>query len=695
MTIKPTIEDWSSCLQYIAAHEVGPKHLEWAPDGKRLTSLGEDGFIKLWDLASSSCVSSFEAHTVVGASMNWSYDGKFIASASNDREIKIWDPDKGECLLTLLGHEGPVKAVFWSEDTTQLVSVAWSLEQGRFDKFSPLTIKVWDRIAGQCVLTLEGDDSQIRSAFPSYDGKSIVTVTCDGILKTWNVFSSQRMSTRNFFSQFGSRSLWSHDGMNLIHSDWRSNTIKVLDPVNWKPIATMETEKDIQITCIVLSHNGELLAVASWEGPIEIWDLTTRKRVLKLVGHSSSVRIVKWLRDGTLASASNDITIKIWNSSTGQCLSTLQGHNSASSLLLSADEKQLISAGEYGSTIKIWDLRSFTAVRDHTKPVSKIVWSNDARYFASCSDTEMKIWNPPTAACLLTMNHGGDIYQICWSENGGLASLCSEGILRVWDLSTGQCSMSIESVEPSGSLAWSQDGSRLILASYDGLINTWDAKIGQYLGTVKVDKIGPVVTWSHDATRFASTAEDWSIMIHNPCTSRCVLHLKGHQDPEVDEIPIFLRRPIITSWSRDGMQLASAMGSTIKIWDLTTGQCTLVLEIEQDPRDFHLHFPRGPLFGEPHPGYLHTTVGTFNIESYVKPATDALTSFICSPRPVGLGLSRCHSWITHNGAHLLALPFDYVPQLSAAMAVSGTTVVLGCVTGRILILNFSKHISLA
>lgn len=695
MTIQPAIEDWSPCLQTIATHEFRANHLEWAPDGKRLTSWGEDGSIKLWDLASGSCVSSIQAHTVFGTCINWSSDGKFIASAAFDRKIKIWDPEKEQCLLTLLGHEGPVKAVFWSQDTTHLVSVSWSLKDRDFFEFSPLTIKVWDRIIGQCILTLEGDDSQIRSAFPSYDGKSIVTVTCDGIIKTWNVFASQRISTRNLFAQFGSRSLWSQDGMNLIHSDWLSNTIKILDPVSWKSVAIMNANEDIHITYLALSHDGGLLATASTTGPIVIWDLSTRKQVSMLEGHSKSVRIVIWLRDGTLASASNDITIKIWNPSTGQCLSTFQGHDSISSLLLSADETRLISAGEYGSTIKIWDLNSSTTVRDHTQPVSKIVWSNDAECFASCSDREMNVWNPSTAGCLWTMNHGGSIYQICWSENGDLASLCSEGILRVWDLSTGQCSMSIDSVEPSASLAWSQDGSRLISASYDSLINTWDAKVGQHLCTVKVDKIGHVVTWSHDARRLASVTDNWSIVIHDAFTGSCVLHLEGYQDPEFDNISLFLRRPVIMSWSRDGTQLASALGSTIKIWDLTSGQCTLVLEIELDLSDLHFHFPRGPLFGEAAPGYLHTTLGSFNIEPYTNSATDAPVSLVCSPQPVGLGLSEYRSWITHNGTNILALPFDYVPDRCAAMAVSGTTVVLGCVTGRILILKFSKDMSIA
>ncbi|KAJ5631576.1 uncharacterized protein N7484_011676 [Penicillium longicatenatum] len=658
--------------------------------------MGSDGVIKLWDLASSSCVASMQAHRLAGAFMTWSYDGIYIATASSDREIKIWDPEKEQCLLTLLGHEGPVKAVFWSQDSTQLVSVSWSLDDGGFSKFSPLAIKVWDRTAGQCILTLEGDDSRIRTAFPSYDGKSIVTVTCDGIIKTWNVFSSQRMSSRDPFPQFGTLNLWSHDGMNLIHSDWLSNTIEILDPVSWKSIETIDTRKGSRITYLALSHNGKLLASASNQGLIEVWDLCTRKRVSTLEGHFEFIHILAWLRDGRLASASSDKTIKIWDTTTCQCLSTFKGHNrGASSLLLSADETQLTSASQQGKIIKIWDLGSSTDAADHNQPVRSVVWSNDAKRFASYSDMEIKVWDPSNAECLLTIkSHSGTIDLISWSQNGNLASLSSDGILRVWDVSTGQCSTSIESVEPSASLTWSQDGSRLTLASHDSLIKTWDARTGQNLCTVKVNKIGHFVTWSHDATRFASVADDWSIMIQDPHTGRCDLHLKGHEDPEFDNVPLFVRQPIIMAWSQSGMQLASALGSTIKIWNLASGQCKLVLEIEQNIADFHFHFSRGASFGEPNPEYLHTRVGSFDTEPYETSATDASASLVCSPRPVGFGLSGCRSWITYNGVNILALPFDYGPNVSIAMAVTGSTVILGCVTGRILILKFSKDLPL-
>ncbi|KAJ5632328.1 hypothetical protein N7490_008667 [Penicillium lividum] len=690
--IKPAIEDWNSCTQTLQVNEIaGFEHLEWAPDGTRLTSISADGAVKIWDLAGSRCVSSFETHGLVGTSVTWSSDGAYIASASSDLQIKIWNPETGQCLSTLLGHEFPINAVFWSEDATRLVSVSWSRKQ---ENPSPFNIKVWDRMTSQCVLTINGNNNPISSAFPSHDGKCIVSMAQDGIIKTWEIFTDQRISSRKVYPQRNHISLWTNDGTSLFHSDWLSNTINILDPSTWRPIAALTSDSGHQIVSLALSHNGNQLASGSKGGIVEIWDLATGERVSTLNNNAKYTTHIIWLRDGRLVSGSYDAIIKIWDPSTSQCLSTFHGQRGdICSLLLWPDETRLVSTAAFDSTIKIWDLSSFKAIEGHSQEVTGIVWSHDGSSFASYSNQEIKVWDLFTGKCLSTLtNPNGTILKICWSLGGELASLSSEGTIFIWNISTGQVSWTIESIEPSAVLTWSSDGSQLMLASYDNLINTWDTKARQHLSTVKVDKIGIWVTWSHDATRFASVAENWSIMVQNPLTGKCISHLEGHNCPEVDQTPLFLRRPIFMSWSCDGTRLASVMGPTIKIWDLISGQCTLVLELDEDPDRFQFNFPRGPSFGEKDPRYIHTSIGSFDIAPHVDPTTDGSARLICSPRQVGFGISQSGSWITHDGVKLLALPSDYGPRVPEAVVLSSNTVVIGSVSGRVLILKFSKTI---
>jgi WD40 repeat protein len=52
----------------------------------------------------------------------FSADGLTLASAGQDRTIRLWDPVTAQELLTLKGHEAPVQAVAFSPDSTILAT---------------------------------------------------------------------------------------------------------------------------------------------------------------------------------------------------------------------------------------------------------------------------------------------------------------------------------------------------------------------------------------------------------------------------------------------------------------------------------------------------------------------------------------------------------------------------------------------
>jgi WD40 repeat protein len=92
------------------------------------------------------------------------------------------------------------------------------------------------------------------------------------------------------------------------------------------------------------------LAAVGAEGTTEVWDITTRKKILSLIGHSRSVFSVAFTPDASrLATASGDGTVKIWDTKSGTELLTLLGHvGKVFNVSISTDGARLATAGEDG-----------------------------------------------------------------------------------------------------------------------------------------------------------------------------------------------------------------------------------------------------------------------------------------------------------------------------------------------------------
>src|SRR5258706_3323683 len=82
-------------------------------------------------------------------------------------------------------------------------------------------------------------------------------------------------------------------------------------------------------TTLLLSPDGGLLASASRDKIIKLWDPHTGEHLRTLEGHSSFVTSVAFSPDGgLLASASEDKTIKLWDPHTNYNLRPLSDDSS-------------------------------------------------------------------------------------------------------------------------------------------------------------------------------------------------------------------------------------------------------------------------------------------------------------------------------------------------------------------------------
>ena len=109
-----------------------------------------------------------------------------------------------------------------------------------------------------------------------------------------------------------------------------------------------------------------------------------------LVGHQS-VRCIIELKNGNLASASDDETIKIWKN--GTCIQTLKGHTDVVMSLIELKNGHLASCG-WDKTIKLWkDGVCIQTLKGHNGCVRSVIELKNGNLASASNDKSIKIWN--------------------------------------------------------------------------------------------------------------------------------------------------------------------------------------------------------------------------------------------------------------------------------------------------------------
>ncbi|KAL1964944.1 hypothetical protein VTN77DRAFT_6297 [Rasamsonia byssochlamydoides] len=156
-------------------------------------------------------------------------------------------------------------------------------------------------------------------------------------------------------------------------------------------------------------------------------------------GHTNGVMCLQF-EDNILATGSYDATIKIWDTDTGEELRTLRGHESGIRCL-QFDDTKLIS-GSIDRSLKVWNWRTGECISTYTGHLGGIIGLHfDSTILASGStDRTVKIWNFEDKSTFLLRGHTDWVNAVRLdTASRTVFSASDDCTVRLWDLDTKNC----------------------------------------------------------------------------------------------------------------------------------------------------------------------------------------------------------------------------------------------------------------
>lgn len=307
-------------LQVLSGDVEEIRSLAFSPDGERLAVGGDDWVIHIWNPQSGELIGGQAFQTNHQIDLGFSPSLALVSNAGGTT-LNVWDINAG---TVRQGHGGVLKplAVACSPNGRWLAATNAQPDS---------RLHIFDNQSKQWRPPVEGPRAPMTCATFSPD--STILATCcrtDGTAWLWNpVDGEPRLiipeaaegCTVEALAFHPNGTLLACGGIDYMATSGADGAVSIWNILE----ATRVTTFIGGAVSLAFDPSGRILAVASPESRITLWNIATQDKVRTLSAGDGHIAAISYNPDGTLlAAACDDHSLHIWNAASGQQIGTME-----------------------------------------------------------------------------------------------------------------------------------------------------------------------------------------------------------------------------------------------------------------------------------------------------------------------------------------------------------------------------------
>ncbi|HEY6888104.1 MAG TPA: TIR domain-containing protein [Solirubrobacter sp.] len=419
---------------------------------------------------------------------------------------------------------------------------------------------------------LRGHTDIARAAAFSSDGRTLVTVGDDRLVRRWKLDGTWRPEPplRGHTGLAIAVDL-SADGETIASGSW-DGTVRLWDRAGG---AGRVLREGARVESVAFSPKGGLLAVASGT-QVEVWDYAARRRLSTLDAGEDVDQVAFDPAGETIAGATGTSgRAFVWHLPTGATRELAHG-SIAGAVAFSSDGARLAVGGDddrvdHGATnagtVSIWDAASGRRVgrpvRTGTDLIRGIAFAADGRTVWAAGQNGQVVHVDPVRARVVGELPNASEANGVWGlaitrDRRTLAVPASDGSVRLWSVGPRTFGKALRgSTGDVFALALSPHGETVAAAHDRGGVELWDVATGELIESLDVRDVA-ALAFDPSGRRLAF-AGGGAIGLWSPATGD-VSMLRG-------QVPVVSR----LAFSADGQMLASGeFDGNVRLWDVET-----------------------------------------------------------------------------------------------------------------------------